>query len=155
MRLASESLARPITGVNWHTDRVTTPPEPAPDRRWPGSVYGVGDEPDARFTLANERTALAWLRTALALVAGGVALILLDGTAGGHVLGAGLVHWLAAVICVAGAVVAIGSVLRWSRVERAMRTASPLPAPGLLVFVVGVVVVVALVLAALIVVAQR
>ena len=105
--------------------------------------------------MANERTALAWLRTALALVAGGVALILLDGTAGGHVLGAGLVHWLAAVICVAGAVVAIGSVLRWSRVERAMRTASPLPAPGLLVFVVGVVVVVALVLAALIVVAQR
>ena len=36
--------------------------------RWEGS------EPDPRFTLANERTFLAWIRTALALTAGGVAL---------------------------------------------------------------------------------
>jgi uncharacterized membrane protein YidH (DUF202 family) len=33
-----------------------------------------GSEPDPRFTLANERTFLAWIRTALALTAGGVAL---------------------------------------------------------------------------------
>ena len=32
-----------------------------------------GDEPDYRFTLANERTFLAWVRTALGLLAGGVA----------------------------------------------------------------------------------
>ena len=32
-----------------------------------------GDEPDYRFTLANERTFLAWIRTALGLLAGGVA----------------------------------------------------------------------------------
>lgn len=32
-----------------------------------------GTEPDYRFTLANERTFLAWIRTALALIAGGVA----------------------------------------------------------------------------------
>ena len=43
-------------------------------QRFPASVFGVGSEPDARFTLANERTFLAWIRTALALVAGGVAL---------------------------------------------------------------------------------
>lgn len=32
-----------------------------------------GREPDPRFTLANERTFLAWIRTALAFLAGGVA----------------------------------------------------------------------------------
>ncbi len=42
--------------------------------RFPASVYSLGAEPDARFTLANERTVLAWIRTALALGAGGVAL---------------------------------------------------------------------------------
>lgn len=34
----------------------------------------VGHDPDYRFSLANERTFLAWLRTALALLGGGVAL---------------------------------------------------------------------------------
>lgn len=43
-------------------------------RRFPESVYGQGAEPDARFSLANERTFLAWIRTALALIAAGVAL---------------------------------------------------------------------------------
>ena len=42
--------------------------------RFPRSVYSHGTEPDARFSLANERTFLAWVRTALALVAGRVAL---------------------------------------------------------------------------------
>ena len=43
-------------------------PATDPGRRWPGSVYRVGTEPDPRFTLANERTFLAWLRTALGLM---------------------------------------------------------------------------------------
>lgn len=46
--------------------------------RWPGAVYDEGEEPDPRFSLANERTFLAWLRTALALLAGGVAVRALD-----------------------------------------------------------------------------
>ena len=37
--------------------------------RWPRSVYGTGSEPDPRFSLANERTFLAWVRTSLALLA--------------------------------------------------------------------------------------
>ncbi|GAB14727.1 hypothetical protein ARGLB_075_00090 [Arthrobacter globiformis NBRC 12137] len=36
-------------------------------------ILGGGNEPDPRFTLANERTFLAWIRTSLALLAGGVA----------------------------------------------------------------------------------
>ena len=37
-------------------------------------VFPTGGEPDPRFTLANERTFLAWIRTALGLLAGGIAL---------------------------------------------------------------------------------
>ena len=47
---------------------------PARRQRWPARVYGTGAEPDYRFSLANERTFLAWLRTSMALVAGAVAL---------------------------------------------------------------------------------
>ena len=45
-----------------------------PEHRWPSSVYAHGTEPDPRFSLANERTFLAWIRTALALVAGAAAI---------------------------------------------------------------------------------
>lgn len=48
-------------------------------RRWP-SVYAHGSEPDPRFTLANERTHLAWLRTSLALIAAGVGIEILNRT---------------------------------------------------------------------------
>ncbi len=44
------------------------------EKRWPGWVYDEGSEPDPRFSFANERTLLAWVRTGLALLAGGVAL---------------------------------------------------------------------------------
>lgn len=39
----------------------------------PARILGGGTEPDPRFTLANERTFLAWIRTSLAMLAGGVA----------------------------------------------------------------------------------
>ena len=41
---------------------------------WPRWVYDGGTEPDPRFTLANERTFLAWIRTSIAFMAAGVAL---------------------------------------------------------------------------------
>ena len=44
-------------------------------RLWisPARVHEEGVTPDYRFSLANERTFLAWLRTGLALVGGGFA----------------------------------------------------------------------------------
>ena len=47
---------------------------PRADRRFPRRLYGVGTEPDPRYSLANERTFLAWIRTSLTLMAAGVAL---------------------------------------------------------------------------------
>lgn len=91
--------------------------------RHPRWVYGVGDEPDPRFSLANERTFLAWVRTALAMLAGGVAL---------DSLGRPDPDWLRGVVVVglvvAGGLLLVLSLVRWARVERAMRLREPLPA---------------------------
>ncbi|HVX55073.1 YidH family protein [Nocardioides sp.] len=95
----------------------------APHRpRRPSFVYDAGDEPDPRFSLANERTFLAWVRTALAMLAGAVAL---------HSLELPATSWLRAVIVVAllvvGASCTVLAFVRWARVERAMRLRQPLP----------------------------
>ncbi len=106
--------------------------------RQPRWVYDEGDEPDPRFTLANERTFLAWVRTSLAMLAGGVALHALTTPGPDH-----LRTILAVGLIVLGAVVGAGSFVRWARVERAMRRHEPLPPFGL-----GIVMTVALVLVA-------
>lgn len=117
-----------------------TEPEggPARDRRWPRSVYGVGAEPDPRFTFANERTFLAWARTALALIAAGVAL-----TAYGSVTGTR--SWpvvLASVLLtLCGLVSGVGALINWGRNERSMRLNRPLPSTPLLPVMVAVLVV--------------
>jgi len=92
-------------------------------RRWPGWVYATGEEPDYRFTFANERTFLAWIRTSLALVAGGVAVDALD-----LPLPDPLQRGVAAVLLLLGIASAASSWLRWARSERAIRRAEPLPA---------------------------
>jgi putative membrane protein len=114
------------------------------DERWPHQVYGVGEDPDARFTLANERTMLAWIRTALALIAAGVLVDAVD-----LPMADGPRRGLAAGLVLLGAVTATGGWLRWARTERALRTGTPMPAPTLgAVIVGGLVIAAAVVLAA-------
>lgn len=96
----------------------------APDRRFPRGVYARGSEPDARFSLANERTFLAWVRTALALLAGGVALEALDVPVEPHLRLAASV-----VLLVLGLVAPAQAWFGWARAERALRERQPLPAP--------------------------
>ncbi|TQM28004.1 putative membrane protein [Microbacterium kyungheense] len=85
-------------------------------------MYQSGEEPDARFSLANERTFLAWNRTALALIAGGVALEAL-----GLDLQPGLRLAASLVLIAAGVIVPILAWSEWGRTERAMRVGAPLP----------------------------
>jgi putative membrane protein len=102
-----------------------------------------GTEPDPRFTFANERTFLAWSRTALALVVAGLGVVQLlppfPGVPWGrHVLGVPLI--------VFGAVVAVAAYGEWVRSQRALRLGRPLPRsvmPRLLAAVITVIAVIA------------
>jgi putative membrane protein len=108
-------------------------------------LRSVGTDPDYRFTLANERTFLAWLRTGLALLAGAVALASLV-----HDFGPRPFRIAITVLLLALALaVTIGAYVRWDRTERALREKRPLPndpLPRIVVSGVGIVVVAAAVL---------
>lgn len=80
-------------------------------------------EPDHRFTLANERTFLAWLRTALALMAAGVAVVQLVPEFGL----AGARHVVGVVLAGLGTAVAAAAIGRWRGVQRAMEYGEALP----------------------------
>jgi putative membrane protein len=96
-------------------------------------------EPDPRFTLANERTFLAWNRTALALVAAGLGIVQLlppfpGVPAGRHVLGVPLI--------LAGAAIAVAAYVEMTRNQAALRRGEPLPRsilPKLLAAVISIV----------------
>lgn len=84
---------------------------------------GAEHEPDYRFTLANERTFLAWIRTALALLAGSVAIVQLVpefGSPEGR-------KAIASVLGLISIAVVAGSALRWRASQKAMRCDAPLP----------------------------
>lgn len=100
---------------------MTRPESPRPARR-PHRVYDVGQDPEPRDSLANERTFLAWVRTSLALVAGAVAVsspALEFSAVARLVLSLGLV-------LVAAVALGVGW-HRWTRTEIAMRTRGTLP----------------------------
>jgi putative membrane protein len=94
--------------------------------RWSERLRSTGSEPDPRFTFANERTFLAWIRTALALIAAGVALEAFVTRLGLP----GLRRAAAIALIVLGAVTAAAAFRRWLRAERALRTGTPLPLPA-------------------------
>lgn len=102
-----------------------------PDRR-------QGRDPDYRFSLANERTFLAWIRTSLALVGGGLAISALLPAATASTLR----DAVGMALVVFGTVLAGASFARWARNEDAMRHDRPIPASVLpLVLSLGVLVV--------------
>lgn len=110
------------------TARGPADPDPAPaevprgDRRWPSRVFAAGTEPDPRFSLANERTFLAWARTALGLLAAALVVDLAD---------LSWPEWLirSAGIGLAGAAVVavVAGWAGWMRREQALRHSRPLP----------------------------
>ena len=108
-------------------------------------LQSIGEEPDPRFSLANERTFLAWIRTAVALMVAGLAVAEFFSS---RSQATRLV--IAIPLVLLGAVVAFTSFPRWEEKERAMRLGEPLPPsslPRLLAVAVGSVAVVAAVLA--------
>ncbi|MEJ3403707.1 DUF202 domain-containing protein [Rathayibacter sp. YIM 133350] len=83
----------------------------------------VGEEPDYRFTLANERTFLAWIRTSLSLLAGGVLMHQFVSTLGPRPL----IVALSTVLGVVAAALAAVAYTRWRGNEIAIRTGAALP----------------------------
>ncbi|MGX5358369.1 YidH family protein [Kocuria sp. KH4] len=100
-------------------------PGPPGRRRLAERVLGGGEDPDPRFTLANERTFLAWIRTALAFLAGGIAIEAFTA----DVFEEGVRTFLAVVLLVLSMLVSAGAAFRWIGVERSMRRRAPLPLP--------------------------
>jgi putative membrane protein len=88
-----------------------------------GSEHKSTGHPDYRFTLANERTVLAWLRTGLALVAGGVAVATYAPDLGAR--------WGSAAVALALVLIGLGTAVagyrRWRANEGAIRAGEPLP----------------------------
>lgn len=117
------------------SDGERSPAERRPGRTPP--LRAVGSEPDPRFSFANERTFLAWNRTALALIGGGLAVAEFV-----HVTGTGLRLVLALPLIALGALTSLTSYRRWERNERAMRLGQPLAydqLPRLLAAGIGIV----------------
>lgn len=123
-----------------------TGPDPSNDGGGAGSAEAAETEPDARFTLANQRTFLAWSRTALALVAAGLAIVQLLPPFPGVRWGR---HAIGVPLIVLGAVTAAEAYREWTRTQRALRRGSPLPHSILPVLLAATIAIIAAVSAAI------
>jgi putative membrane protein len=94
--------------------------------RWSTRLRETGEDPDPRFSFANERTFLAWVRTALALMAAGIGLEAFAP----ELAVPGLRQVLAALLVLAGIATSALAFRRWLRSELAIREGRPLPAPA-------------------------
>ncbi len=107
-------------------------------RMWfdPRTEERAGPAPDYRFSLANERTFLAWIRTGLALVGGGLAVAqLIPPLAITH-----LRELISLALMALGGICAVRAVDRWVRVDQAIRRGEDLPRayfPAILALAVG------------------
>lgn len=112
-----------------------TPPEgPTPPRgKLAERLLPGGTEPDPRFTLANERTFLAWIRTSLALLAGGIAIEAFTS----DLFAEPVRKVLAVLLLLLGMLLSGGAAVRWIRVERSMRNSTPLPLPLIVPLLAG------------------
>ena len=101
--------------------------------------------PEPQFQLANERTYLAWLRMALALVASGVA--------AARLLAGQTLHWawetVGILLILAGVVTAAMARGRWRAMEAAIREGEPLPAPRIALMIAGVIVLCGIIITAI------
>jgi putative membrane protein len=87
-------------------------------------VDGDRREPDYRFSLANERTLLAWVRTALALDAAGLGVVRFAPPLGGR----GGREAVGAILIALGAITAWSGYRRFLSADRAIRAGAPIPA---------------------------
>lgn len=94
-----------------------------PGPRWARRLLSVGVDPDPRFSLANERTFLAWIRTSLGMIALGVGIATFVSTNASR----GFSMLVAAILVVLGGILGTLSWFRWLNVERSMRLGRGIP----------------------------
>jgi len=114
-------------------DPAADPAADRPARRGPRWAQ-EGTDPDYRFSLANERTFLAWIRTALALLAGAVALRQLVPT----FRVPGVRTLISLLLGGLGLAIAVTAYRHWAACESAMRHGRTLPPSPLMPWVAWV-----------------
>jgi putative membrane protein len=114
--------------------------------RW----WEVGEEPDYRFSLANERTFLAWVRTALGMLAGALAVTQLA-----TAVPEALRLVIALSLALLAAAVSTANFWQWRDRQRRMRLGQPLGRTRVLPAVTIAMVVFSLLIVSVIVVSSR